>query len=268
MKPLKKKVLCIAIPLLILFSCLNIMPLYQTYQFSVSSNSFDMTFVGLANYIAVFNNHYFLLSLKNTLRITILLVFSTSLSVIVIPCFLRPWKNKVLSFSFLVFPMLIPSVSAATIWKSIFDLNAFTSAVTCHIALLSLFIWKYSGICILILCSGLDRIDPEIFDAAVVDGLSNKMLYFRLSLPILRSYLVVIVMILCMYALHIYQESYLLFGLYPNNEMYTIVHYMNNHFLKYQYQNVAVAGIILLIFTLIIIICSICVVRAKRKLVK
>ncbi len=244
MKHLRRKISCVALPCVALFLLLYVLPFFITVGYSMLNNAFDMAFVGSANYISVFGNPYFRMALKNTVLVTATLVAVTAVAAVVLGFFLQHRRGKSLGVPILlILPMLIPSVSCAAIWKNIFSTDAFASTATCYIALISLFAWKYTGAATLLLYAGLLDVNPLLLDAAALDGAGATRTYLQISLPCIRNHIVITLMLLLMFALRIYKESYLLFGLYPNDDMYLLAHYMSNHFIKMNYQNVAVSSV-------------------------
>lgn len=246
MKHIRRKIVCIALPCVVLFILLYVLPFFITVGYSVLNNAFDMDYVGLGNYVSVFDNQYFQMAVRNTLRVTCLLVVVTAIAALALGFFLRHRRGKGMGLLILlVLPMLVPSVSCAAIWREVFGTGSFAPTGICYIALTSLFAWKYTGVAALLLYAGLQDINPLLLDAAALDGAGTIRTYLQISLPCIRNHVVIMLMLLLMFALRIYKESYLLFGLYPNDDMYLIAHYMSNHFVKMNYQNVAVSSVCL-----------------------
>ncbi len=244
MKHLRRKIGCIALPCAVLFMLLYVLPFFITVGYSMLNNAFDMDFVGFENYVAAFGNPYFRLALRNSIHVTCVLVIVTAAAAFSLGFFLKHRIGKGLGLErWLILPMLVPSVSCAAIWRNTFRTDAFAPAVACYAALTSLFAWKYTGVASLMLYAGLQGLNPLLLDAAAIDGAGAIRTYLQISLPCIRSHIAIMLMLVLMFALRIYKESYLLFGLYPNDDMYLLAHYMSNHFIKMNYQNVAVSSV-------------------------
>ena len=73
--------------------------------------------------------------------------------------------------------------------------------------------------------------------------------------------------VLLMFALRLYKESYLLFGEYPDESLYMIQHYMSNHFIRMNSQNVSVASVsfIAISLTLYYLLSRVGSLRLNRK---
>ncbi len=250
MKP-KRKIACLALPCAAGFVLLYVLPFFITMGYSMLNNAFDMTFVGMDNYVAVFGNPYFQAALCNTLRVTFVLVAVTALGAVALGFFLQYSRRRGLVL-LLALPVLVPSVSCAAIWKEVFATDAFAPTATCYAALTSLFAWKYTGVAAALLHAGLQGVNPLLMDAAALDGAGPVRTYLHISLPCIRGHIATMLMLVVMFALRIYKESYLLFGLYPNGDMYLLAHYMSNHFIKMNYQNVAVSSVSLAVLGLLL----------------
>ena len=59
----------------------------------------------------------------------------------------------------------------------------------------------------------------------------RQALFFALILTIVNS-------------LKIFRESYLLYGYYPDESVYMLQNYLNNHFAKLNYQNIGTAAVL------------------------
>ncbi|MDO4357739.1 MAG: sugar ABC transporter permease [Clostridia bacterium] len=230
--------LCFAV-----FALTYILPFFMTGAYSLQENRFTHRFVGLANYPKVWQNSWAQLALKNTLCVTLALVGCGALTSLLLGFLLhrhREWMA--VGAVILLAPMFIPSASVATLWRAVFETNAFSPPARCYAALVSLFTWKYAGVGALLICIGLSEIPDRLIYAARLDGARSPRILFRVRLPLIRRQVALTLLFLLMYALRIYKESYLLFGEYPADCMYLIQHYMNNHFVKMNFQNIATAA--------------------------
>ncbi len=232
------------VPATIGFLLLYIVPVIITGMYSLLDNSFSRSFVGLENYAAIWRNSYFLLALKNTAVITLLLVLSASLLAILTGYLL--YKHPSMTgwgISLLLLPLLMPSASMTTLWKALFQTSSFSSTWVSYTALTTLFVWKYAGTGAMLVYIGLKEIEPDILHAAALDGATPLCIYTRISLPMIVNHIALMLLFFLMFAFRIYKECYLLFGLYPPESIYLIAHYMNNHFQKMNFQNVGASAI-------------------------
>jgi len=165
----------------------------------------EPTFIGLGNYIDLFTDPYFIQIIKNTLiyvigtvPISVMLGFLFSLLV--------NRKVKGVGIFRLAFfhPMVMPMVSAATIWLFLFtpDYGLFNSALRFlgysgpenwtgnpNLALLSVMIvavWKNAGYYMIFYLAGLQNIPQNVYEAAALDGANGWQTLWRITFPLLR----------------------------------------------------------------------------------
>ena len=225
------------------FLALYFVPLLMTFSYSFAKSSFDSALAGWDNYKYVWKNEYFLLGFGNLLKMG----FCFCASAFVLAVFLswllfRHGSLNRLAVAILILPLLIPSVCAVSLWNKVFEIDVLTPPHTAFIALYTLFLWKCSGPSAVILYIALLRLPQEVVDAASLDGCGEAHLLISVRLPMIRSEMALALMFLLMYYFRIYKESYLMFGLYPPEEMYLIQHYMNNQYLKMNAQYVSAAA--------------------------
>lgn len=239
-KKLRRKLCAMGMPLVLVFLLIYILPIGMTAWYSLLENSFSRAFVGLENYATIWQNAYFLMALRNTVTLTVLLVGFGMLATVLLAYLLkRHVRVAMVGAAVLLLPLLIPSTAVATIWQILFNTSAFSSNMRARTAIVSLFVWKYTGVSAVFLNAALARIPSEIHDASALDGAGPIRTYLQISLPVLRQEVTLVLLFLLMFAFRIYKESYLLFGEYPSEKMYLIQHYLNNHFLKMNFQYVA-----------------------------
>ena len=193
-----------------------VLSIYQSFfrQRMTIARFREPTFIGLGNYIDLFTDPYFIQVIKNTLiyvigtvPISVMLGFLFSLLV--------NRKVKGVGIFRLAFfhPMVMPMVSAATIWLFLFtpDYGLFNSALRFlgysgpenwtgnpNLALLSVMIvavWKNAGYYMIFYLAGLQNIPQNVYEAAALDGANGWQTLWRITFPLLRRTTVFIVTI-------------------------------------------------------------------------
>lgn len=99
-------------------------------------------------------------------------------------------------------------------------------------SLLILYVWKYMGLNIVILLTGIAAIPKDMIDAAEIDGAGNFCQDIYLILPNISPTIFFTVILSVVNSLKIYKESYLLYGKYPSDSVYMMQNYLDNHFLN------------------------------------
>ncbi len=274
-KKIRKKVLLLCIPGFAGFILFYLFPFLKSFQYSMINNTLSQKFVFLDNYISVIGNKYYQLALKNTFIFSLVGVLSIMLFSVLVSFLL--WKiSSKLSFvkNLFMLPMILPTASIIAFWKMCFDTDSYFALMKDSpingffqvLPIFLLYIWKNSGINIIIIMAGLANIPPEIMEAASLDGAHGLKLHRKITLPLTVPYIFFVFVLSFVNSLKIFKESYLFFGTnYPPDSAYTVQYYMNNHFQKLNYQNLT-AGVI--IFTLIITVFIFIAYRLNNRLVK
>lgn len=165
----------------------------------------EPTFIGLENYRELFSDPYFIQVIKNTLNY---IIGTVPLSIILGFLFALLVNRNIRGVGLLrlafFHPMVLPMVSAATIWLFLFTPNygLFNSALEFlgytgpenwtgnpYLALLSIIIvaiWKNSGYYMIFYLAGLQNLPGSVYEAAVLDGANGWQMMWKITLPLLR----------------------------------------------------------------------------------
>jgi len=247
------------------FGVCSLLPLAMTFGYAFIHTAFEPRFVGLENFRYLALNRYFLLGSINLLRIggIILLI---GMTLILVTGFLLDQHPRMMrtGIAILVLPLLIPSVSAVTIWKAVFRTNTLLENSDAQVALITLFLWKNAGIGGALFAVALRRLPSELRDAAALDGAGVLRTFLFVLLPNAIGFLFLALVLLVMFFLRIFKESYLLFGQYPSRDVYLLQNYMNNQYLKMNFQYVAASAILIIVAALVIYGFCFLVIRKKE----
>ena len=172
------------------------------------------------------------------------------------------------------FPVLLSPVVVALIWKWILlrdgILNAFLVSLGMNKILFfvspewAMFwavfvsIWAHMGFYTLILLAGLQAIQPDLYEAAEMDGTSKERVFWRITLPLLWPNLLVVVVLALIKGVQVFDEVFVLTGGGPGTATQFIVQYIYNTGFTEQVQDFGLAsaasivlGIILFILTML-----------------
>ena len=226
-------------------------------------------FQGLDNFKTVLTNPAFQLAVKNTglfMLVCIPLLLSLSL-VIAVWIYCHSKIGNFLKTGFLL-PMAIPVAAVVLLWRILFDdqglLNGVLDrwgTVTCEwmdtrwafVILVVSYIWKNLGYHIVLWLAGLSMIPDQIYEAAQMDGASDRVIFFRITLPNLLPMLFIIAVLALLNSFKVFREVYLVAGNYPNESIYMIQHLFNNWFRDLALDKMT-AGAVLLSILLILLI--------------
>ena len=252
--------LCL-LPSLIGTAIFFVIPYIRVLYYSVIDNQFRRNFVWLDNYIGTLNNEYFLLALKNSLLLIVICVPVLIILALVISLALSygiKWIRKT-RFAF-VLPMVIPTASVALIWRSVFAEN------TTVLPIYLLFIWKNIGICIVLLTAAFISIEKSFYEAARLDGANSFVLQTRITIPMIAPTVYFTVLLSIVNSFKIFKESYLYYGTnYPPDHSYTLQYYMNNNFLKLDYQSLATSAVLTSILVFGIVMAGMAIQRRYNR---
>lgn len=252
--------LCL-LPSLIGTAVFFVLPYIRMLYYSVIDNQFRRNFVWFDNYIDTLTNVYFLLALKNSLLLIVICVPLLILLALAISLALSygiKWVRK--TRAAFVLPMVIPTASVVLIWRSVFAEN------TTVLPIYLLFIWKNIGICIVLMTAAFTAIESSIFEAARLDGAGTFALHTKITIPMIMPTVVFTALLSIVNSFKIFKESYLYYGTnYPPDHSYTLQYYMNNNFLKLDYQNLATSAVLTSIVVYAIVAAGMAIQRRYRQ---
>lgn len=228
-------------------------------------------FIGLDNYKEVFTNTAFKLAATNTMKfafvgIPLLLIVSLIIAVV-----LKRSVSKVTSMylktAFLI-PIAIPTASVVLIWKIFFHENGILSGILVGLGytgvdwmntnyafwiLIGSYIWKNLGYTIILWFAGLNYIEKEVYEAAMVDGAGEWKLFTKIIIPSLKPTLYTITVLSLINSFKVFREAYLIGGNYPHESMYLLQHLFNNWFLDLSFGKMSATSVIMAVVIFILI---------------
>jgi multiple sugar transport system permease protein len=170
------------------------------------------SWVGTANLNELLHDEVFWHSLQVTVYFVVLsVVFGTLVSLVTAVVLHRVTRSSALR-GVILLPFLISNVIAALVWQWMLDptlgiVNIALKNLTGHSilffgsggwaipSLAAISIWKWMGYYALLIFAGLQTIPSTIYEAARVDGASEVQMFRRLTVPLLRPILVMVVVL-------------------------------------------------------------------------
>ena len=235
----KKCILCL-MPSLLGLLLFYIFPYLRVLYYSLINNQFEKDFAGLKNYIDTIQNEYFRLAFKNSIQliavcVPVLIILGILLS-LGLTFLLKRFKIVRVAF---ILPMLIPTASVVLFFQKVFG------SIENELPLYLLFLWKNIGICIILLTAALTTIEEDVYEAALLDGAEGLGLHLHITLPLILPTISFSTLMTIVNSFRIFRESYLYYGdNYPPDYGYTLQYYMNNNFLKFDYQALASSSVL------------------------
>lgn len=202
------------LPALILFTIFILIPMISTFYYSVMQwdGMGDKVFIGLQNYINIFNSPEFFVSITNNFKFLLLGVPVWTVFPLLIAVLLheevKGWK---FFRSVYFFPTVVSGAIIATLFKTffmydgpineilgIFGLEGIEWFAEGNIAIgLIVFVinWTGFGSAVLIFMAGMANFSTEIFEAAELDGAKWWEKFRFITIPLLKSTIQFVIMI-------------------------------------------------------------------------
>lgn len=211
-----------------------------------------------------------LLAIRNTFLFTLPSVSAAMLVALLLAAAFRELGGEgVRMRAAFVLPMLLPSAAVTFVFRLLFagagTERLFGEDLAKVVPVFFLYIWKNTGLLFVILFSGMRMTPKEIYEAAALDGAGRLLQTRYITLPSISGAILFSATYAVMQAFRVFKEAYLLYGAYPGDSLYMLQHYMNNHFSKLNFQNVAAAGVVLTVFCLVMTLAGIRVEESVSK---
>ena len=201
-----------------------IIPIFCSFALSFADWDLlnEIKFAGLDNYKAVLFEKEFLHILLNTLVYAV----STTFFAVIIPLFIASILNSKIraseTFKTLYFlPFITPAVVIAIVWSWIFDPNIGLINSLFKTNLIWLFdtrlampvlifvsVWRLIGYNVILFLAGFTSINQEIYEAAKIDGATDRNIFYEITLPLLKPtiYFVTLVTTISSFQVLIYHK--------------------------------------------------------------
>ena len=202
-------------PALLLLLVGLVIPALRTVYLSLRNDD-SSSFVGGKNFGWAFTNGGTQQALLNTLLwIVIAPIVATGLG-LALAVLVDRMKHQALYKSLIFMPMAISFVGASIIWKFVYDYrdpaqpqvgllsqvvialgwknppNWILSHPANNFLLMIIMVWVQTGFAMVVLSAAIKAIPEDIIDAARVDGARGRAMAFRITLPMIRNTLIVV----------------------------------------------------------------------------
>jgi alpha-glucoside transport system permease protein len=217
-------------PALALLAWYLAVPTVRTFFLSLYDQQDN--FVGLNNYVQVFNQRIMIEAWTNNLLWMIvgtamIVIFGLLIAVLADR---SPFENVAKSLIFM--PMAISMVGAGVIWKFVYDLNPniglLNAAVTGlggepqpwltllqpwnNLFLILVVVWLQTGYAMVLISAAIKGIPEELLEAARVDGATEIQIFFRIMLPSIAPTLITVTTTVIIFMLKIFDVVMVMTG--------------------------------------------------------
>ncbi|WP_198671146.1 carbohydrate ABC transporter permease [Oceanibium sediminis] len=230
----------------------------------------DVHFVGFENFVLIATDPSFLNAMGNTLifvlgAVSLELVIGLSLALLLQK--LNILRN--FSRSILLAPMFVTPIAVGLMFR--FLLNAELGVIPHYLskigitvdwfgpdlALFSLIlidVWQWTPFMLLMFLAGLEALPKTPYEAARVDGAGPWLTFSRITLPMLRSVIVVALIIRALDAFKVFEYVFAITRGGPGNSTETIMYYIYQTGFRFFRMGEAAAAAIMLITVILVLV--------------
>lgn len=232
-------------PALTIYLIFSILPFIFTIIYSFTDytdmNPTNLNFVGLKNYIKVFDTSLMMTAIKNSVFYAIILttlqtVFALPLAVLLN----KKLKTKNLLRATFFFPAVFSSLIIGYLWSFILsssdyglinnilhslglDTVNFFSTNTALISVIMTQVWQWTGWAMVIFLANLQSIPSDLYEAADIDGASSLKQFFKVTLPLMCPSVKIIVITGLIGGMKVFDIIYSMTSGGPGNSTQTVM---------------------------------------------
>jgi len=240
----------LVVPAFVVVFALIFMPIVRAFWMSVHTidlkrPALGHPFVGLDNYIDIFQDSYFWASVGRTTYFMFASIAVEMVIGIAVALLLNQnFKGRGLLRAIILIPWALPITIDAIMWKWILNANygAFNSLLW-QLGLIESYrawlshpfgalnmviladVWKVTPLVVLLTLAALQTIPRNLYEAAVVDGAGRWYSFWRITLPLLRPTLAIVLVIRTMDAFKVFDIIYIMTSGGPSDGTKVIAYY-------------------------------------------
>jgi multiple sugar transport system permease protein len=206
------------------------------------------TWVGINNFRAVLQDPLLPIAVKNTIEFALLaLLFGYPIPLAAAVLMSEVRKRGGIYSALAYLPVVIPPVVAVLLWRTFYDASSegvfntifgwiglgpypwLQSASTAMPSLVLESTWANAGATVIIYLAALTAVNPELYEAAAVDGASLWRKVWHITIPQLRTILLVTLILQIIATAQVFLEPYLFTSGGPNNATLTVLLLIYNY---------------------------------------
>jgi multiple sugar transport system permease protein len=241
----------------------------------------DLTYVGLANYVALFTDERFGWAVLRTLYFTLLaVVFPVGLGIAAALAFHRKFPLRGLARTIFILPMMATPVAVALVWTMMFHpqlgvLNYLLTSMglppsqwvydasTVIPTLVMVETWQWTPLVMLIVLGGLASLPTDPYEAAKLDGASGWDTFTKITLPLVWPHIIVALVIRTIDALKAFDLIFVISNGGPGTSSETINIFL--YLQAFSFYNLGYASAVTVVFFVIILLVSLLLFSARQQ---
>jgi ABC-type sugar transport system permease subunit len=226
------------LPIALFFAVFVGFPFLRSFYLSLTewSGFTSPRFIGLRNFQSLADDPVFWKALRTTIVYTaVTTILQTTLPMLLAVFINIGWRGGVVFRTLLFIPVIVSFVVTALLWQLIYDpnfgtLNQVLRAVgldalahpwladprTVVPAIMLVSLWQSLGFYMLIFLAGLQGIDPNLYEAARIDGAGARQEFLKITVPMLRTVTAVVVLLNLINGFNTFDVIYVMTGGGPN----------------------------------------------------
>lgn len=230
-------------------------------------------FIGISNYVTLFQDEVFIKALGNTLLFTVsCLIFQFIIGFALALFFQKKFKFAKAVRGLLMMPWMIPMTVTALIFKFMFatdvgvinyflktlgiiseNIEWLTTEGTAMFAVIAANIWIGIPFNTILISTGLTTIPGELYESASIDGAGSWQSFWKITVPLLRPTMESVLVLGFIYTFKVYDLVYVMTSGGPVNSTHLLSTYSYKlSFDMFRYsQGAAVANVLLVILLLV-----------------
>jgi len=250
MRARKRLIITFLFPATFLYLVFFLYPAIRAFYYSFfdwSGFSYEAKFIGLDNYRELIRDDLFIESLKNTLTIVFVggvIVFGLAFALTIL--LNSGIKGRKLFRAIIFLPNVVAVIALTTMWSvaiyhprfgilknglaylgfESLSKTLWTSPENIFESMLAAIIWMNVGFYVVLLMAGIDKIPPELYEAARIDGANELQMFYRITVPLLWDVITVGIVLWSISALKIFEFPFAFSALEPSPNTYTIAVYL------------------------------------------
>lgn len=261
-----------ALPFTLVFCVFMLLPLLSSLFMSFTDMTsrdlrtpFNVNFMGLSQYVALFKDPQFLRSLKIT---GIFVVVGLPLTMALALCFavaLNKGSQHLNAFFRALYyaPVVASVVAVSVVWRYILQRDGLLNSALALIgvqgpdwlhdtryalpALIVMTTWRNMGTLMIIFLAGLQTVPEDVKEAAAIDGASRRRIFWSITLPLLKPTLLLGAVLLSVTYLQFFEESFVMTQGGPLNSTLSASYYVYQKFSFGQYGISSAASYVLFV---------------------
>ncbi len=231
-----------------------------------------MKFVGIQNFVKLFHDSGFIISLKNTLVYAVWTVPLTMVAALLIAVLLNSKIKGIILFrTAFFFPYVASLVAVGAVWNMLFQpefgpINEFLKFIGIQnpprwcastdwamTVIVIVSVWKYMGYYMVVYLAALQGISKDLYEAASIDGATGFNKFRYITIPMLTPTTFFVVIMLTIQCFKVFDLIYVMTGGGPGRATNVIVnHIYNSAFVDFKFGYASAGAVVLFLIVLVI----------------